>query len=852
MNYSEKAIKRKREELTASSYKLKYKIKEWLAYGGAIFGIALLLSLVFGISGAVRGIIDSTPDAEKIDVFSEGQASILYDCNGNEIQELSDENVDHEYVSFEDIPECLREAFVASEDSRFFEHKGVDFQGFLISVLNTLSGGEKQTEDGKTITQRLIENQMLIYANESSVLERIVQQIQEQYLAVDMEEQQGKEKILEEYLNTIHFGQNMIGVQAAADYYLKKDISKVTISEAAFLAAVAKNPTEYNPLTKQEENAKQRREILKGMLDLGYISDDEHEDALGDDIYLRVQNASGSSLNLEENINSYYVDAVIEEVISDMKEQLGYSQTQAYNAIYHAGLKIYTCQDTELQGVCEKIINSDRYYSGSTKSYLSYRLLVRYNGTEKEYTEIDIQNDYYDTTKENLSLYFSKLSDAQKYVDRFKKKQLKDGGEVVFESLELIRQPQASFVLLEQSTGQVKAIVGGRGQRISNSALNRATTLERQPGSCLGILSSYLPAIDSAGMTLGSVQDDADDLNLKSNLLSKKDTSEYQGLVTVRQAIVNDLDIPAVKLLQQVSVQTGQSYLSHLGLSGLSANSQSEEEKEQESTEVMLSLGEETTGVTNLDLTAAYAAVANQGHYVETRFYTKIVDRDGNYLLNNAEDSTQVMKESTAWLLTKAMQETVQEGDAGKAGFKEIEVAQAGVSSVTTDNTDYWFEGYTPYYTAGLWIGEDESAAQESSDAYQLIWRDIMEEVHKLTNHSDGTFEKPEGDDIVSCDICTKCGNLAVSGLCDEAEGGAAVRKEYFVKGTEPEKNCDCHVKFQICQSTGQLAGEGCPQEDISEVVLLQKTETAKTADTPYLIQNNLSGEVCTEHNDEE
>lgn len=178
-------------------------------------------------------------------------------------------------------------------------------------------------------------------------------------MAVQLEQKLDKEQILEYYLNTINLGQNAIGVQNASMRYFNKDISQLSISEAAVLAGTQQNPTDDNPITNPENNSEQRKKVLKAMLDQNYISEEDYEDALGDDVYTRVQTTNQKKSNDSESGNSYYVDAVIDNVFEDLKEKLGYTETQAYNALYRDGLRIYSCQDEELQSICDKVIDND-------------------------------------------------------------------------------------------------------------------------------------------------------------------------------------------------------------------------------------------------------------------------------------------------------------------------------------------------------------------------------------------------------------------------------------------------------------------------------------------------------------
>lgn len=820
MNYSQLEIEKKQKKLTSTSSKMRYRMREWGKYCGVLGVIIVVLLLVFGIAGTVRGLVDSAPKMEALELMPTGNSSKMYDSDGEVIQTLGEANSFQEYVQIDRIPQCVQYAFVAIEDSRFFEHHGVDMQGIIRTVYRKVTSEPDDNANEATITQQLIRNQIMAGTGENNLVEKLSSGIKEQYLAIELENNLDKKEILEDYLNTISMDESTLGVQAASKKYFDKDISNINISEAAVLAAMVDDPAEYNPVSKQEENAERRKIVLKSMLDAGFISEDEYEDALGDDVYLRIQNVT-TSTGSEESVNSYYADAVVEQVITDLKEKLGYTQTQAYNTLYHGGLKIYTCQDRGLQSICDTTINNDDNYPKGTKSYLSYTLVIEHLNSYKEYSEIDVKN-YFANKGEKISLYFTDAQKAQAYINEFRRKMLREGGSVVNEDLQLVKQPQASFVLMEQSTGEIKALVGGRGTKNKNSALNRATEVTYQPGTALGILSTYVPALDTAGMTLANVEEDAE---YTTSDTEKKvidwNQKEYKGLVTLRSAIVDSINVPAVKVLEKISPQTGFDYLSKMGFSTLVESKSAQNTKESTDIRSALALGKLTQGVTNMELTSAYAALANTGVYQKARLYTRIVDQDGNILIENSPVSTRIMKDSTAWLITNALEEGVHKGFAQKADLENEQIAIAGVKGTNSDNAGYWFEGYTPYYTAGIWSGEDEGTKVASSDYYIKIWKMIMDQIHAYSKISLGDFTKPEN--IVARRICQKSGKLAVEGLCEE-EDKSNVKKEYFVRGTEPEENCDVHVKYAYRKGSDMLADENCPKEDIEYRVVLKNT----------------------------
>ena len=838
MNYGKKEIDSKIDKINSSNKKIFNKIKLNVKIFAVIIVFTLILCAVFSGVGIVRGLTDSAPDINEENIMPDGYPSIIYDANGKKVQKLMGINANREYKKITDIPECVQNAFVAIEDARFYKHSGVDLQGILRAVFSALSD-EKVTQGASTITQQLLKNQVFGGGNEKSFFGKVSRKIQEQSLAIKLESTIDKKKILEYYLNTINLGQNTMGVETASKRYFGKSVSKLTVSEAAVLAGITQNPTEYNPITEQQNNEAKRKIILKNMLDQEYITEDEYEEALGDDVYSRIQDINKEKRTSSYgDINSYYVDAVIENVVSDLKQKLGYTETQAYNAIYREGLKIYTCQDQSLQKICDDVINNDKYYQKNTKSYLSYQLKVKKSDGETElYTEGDVRAFINDAHKKRISFYFKNRKKAEKYIKMFKKKNLDKHDKILSESINLIKQPQASFVLMEQSTGKVRAIVGGRGEKTANRTLNRASSSKRQPGSTFKVLSTYLPALDTSGFTLANVMDDAPYKYPGTNKRVKDwDSSGYKGLTSLRQGIVDSVNIVTVKTFQKVTPQTGFDYLLNLGFTTLVDRRETSDGQIYSDIQLPTALGGLTDGVTNVELTAAYAAIANGGTYIKPVYYTKIVDSKGNVLLQNSKSGKKVMKNTTAWLLTDAMKDVIKRGTGKKAAFKKIKMLQAGKTGTTSDNTDFWFEGYTPYYTAGIWLGYDSMFTQMSGSASKIMWRDIMEKVHKVKKLKNKNFKKPE--DIITRKICKKCGKLAVYGLCDRALDGNDIKTEYFARGTQPKESCDCHVKYTFSNSTGHMAETGASASTNDKVYLNKDESTykAQTKDTPYLI----------------
>ncbi len=844
MNYSFKNTQQRDDKLTSPRTRISHKI---LVYIYRILFLGAFVAFFAGGSiayGVIHSLVDTAPSIEAINVVPNGYATTVYNNTGNAIQTLVGKDANREYVILDQIPTDLRSAFVAIEDERFWSHQGIDAQGILRAFFTGLSGGDFN-QGASTLTQQLLKNQVFNGGQETTFVSKLRRKVQEQYLSIQLERRLTKEQIMEYYLNTINLGQNTLGVQAASKRYFNKSVAELSLSEAAVLAGITQNPSAYNPITHPAANSKKRLTVLTYMKDQGYITTKNYEDALADDVYGRIELVNEEKSKNDQTITSYFTDAMIDQVLKDMKEKLGYTETQAYNALYRGGLKIYTTQDASMQSTCDKIINDPKYYPADSTKQLSYQLSVKHSdGTESHYSQQDMES-YFARKNIPFSIYYTDTKQATPYIERFKEAKTKGKDVISGEVKSFLIQPQTSFVLMDQKTGYVKALSGGRGSKTGSRTYNRATESYRQPGSTFKILSTYLPALDTSGMTLASVQDDTKYYYPGTKRLVKNwYKTGYRGLTSMREAIYNSMNIIAVKTLEQVTPKIGYDYLLNLGFTSLVENMTDSKGNSYTDIALPMALGGLTKGVSNLELTNAFATIANNGVYNNASFYTKIIDHNGNVLLENEPTAKQVMKDSTAWLLTSAMKDVIKIGSGKLLQWKKIKMPVAGKTGTTSSNKDLWFVGYTPYLTAGIWGGYDQNKTQSSTTYHKEIWRTIMEKINKGFDKTN--FIRP--DSIVSAKICTKCGKLAVSGLCNVAEGGSCVKKEYFAVGSVPTENCDCHVKCNICTDSNRLANERCPADKIITRVYLQKKEEATTDDSSLILPSKLNGILCGKH----
>lgn len=328
MNYSKKSTSRKQKSLKSKKSKMGKKMGVVFLKTLLVLVIALGIAGLCGGIGIIKGVMENAPDITSASVLPRGYKSTVYDAEGNKTAELIAEGTNRTYVKLENIPKHVQEAFIAIEDERFYEHNGIDIKGMLRAGVTFVTSGFKTTQGASTITQQLLKNNVFDFMSEETMADRIERKLQEQYLAIKLEEVMTKDEILESYLNTINLGQNTLGVQAASNRYFGKTVSELTISEAAVLAAITKSPSAYNPISNPNDNKDRRALVLENMRDQGYISETEYEEALEDDVYSRIKEQNEQK-ETTSTVYSYFVDEVTDQVKTDLIEKAGYSETQA-------------------------------------------------------------------------------------------------------------------------------------------------------------------------------------------------------------------------------------------------------------------------------------------------------------------------------------------------------------------------------------------------------------------------------------------------------------------------------------------------------------------------------------------
>ena len=787
MNFGKSSTQKKRKSLTSATSRM-----------GNLAGVTFLRLLFLSFAavcviiacmgfGAFRSIIDNSPDISDVNIMPIGNATFVYDADGNQLQKLSAPTANRMSVSIDKIPLNMQHAIVAIEDERFYEHNGIDVRGILRAFVNGVANGFHFNEGASTLTQQLLKNNVFTNWTNEGTIERYKRKFQEQYLALQLERaltadgQDAKSVILENYLNTINLSAGTYGVQAASQRYFGKDCSQLTLSECAVLAAIPQNPYSFNPIRHPEKNAERRQKVLKNMLEQGYITQAEHDEALADNVYERIQETD-SSLETSKPY-SYFIDELTSQIINDLQEQKGYTKVQAQTALYSGGLQIFTTQDPDIQAIMDEEYQNEDNFPASIQVGLDWALTVgKADGTTQNYSKEMMKLYFRDNEDDQFDLLFDSEEQAQEYVNRYKEAIVGTGDKIIAERISFAPQPQSSMVIIDQRTGYVKALVGGRGKKTASLTLNRATDTYRQPGSTFKPIAVYGPAINDFSLTLADTYVDQPITYEENGRPVRNAYGDYRGIMTIRDAIKYSCNTIAIQCFRDITPRLGYNYLKKLGFERVTDHEVINGQVFDDAREPT-ALGGITNGVSTLELTAAYAAVANGGTYTKPIFYTKILDHNGNILLENTPETSQVYRESTAYLLTSAMESVVNEEGGTGTALRLSNMPVAGKTGTTSATRDVWFAGFTPYYTCAVWAGYDtnEYLLDDCKNFHKTLWTKVMSRVHAELPYKD--FEVPSN--VQQATICAESGLLA--GL------GCTTKTEYFETSTIPTVRCTQH-----------------------------------------------------------
>ena len=593
---------------------------------------------------------------------------------------LNPENVELP-EGYDGIPQTLANAFVAIEDRRFFEHEGVDWKRTFGAFINEFVPIYSSRQGGSTLTQQLVKN----LTDDNSV--KASRKVREIMRARYLESKYSKDTILECYLNTIAMGHGTYGVEVASNYYFGKSVKDLTLVECAALASIAKSPTYYAPDDYPEKNKERRKNVLYEMYDQGYITKEEYDTAVKTELKIDV-NEDATSNN---SINSYFVDALINQVSEDLAKQYGYDKAHANQLFYNSGYKIYATVDTEIQAAAEAVFADTETYAikGADGKLLTGSITVM---------------DY---------------------------------------------------------KGNVKAIVGGIGEKTTDRGFNAATDAVRQPGSTMKPIAAYAPAIEQDLITYSSLVNDTK--TSYNGWTPKNWYGSYWGNVTVQYALERSINAIPVYLVNKLTPQVSYDFLTQkLGVTTLN----------QEDINLSpLGMGGTNGGLTTLESAAAFAVFGNGGLYYKPSFYTKVTDQDGRTVLERNTQPVSAISEDTATVMNHLLQGVVYgangTGRAAASYVPKMKIyAKTGTSN---DQNDLWFVGGTPYYVASCWCGYEvmQAIPSKHSGIALKMWGNVMSKIHSDLKEK----EFKDSDYAVDKYYCTATGDLATQACPEKAVG---------------------------------------------------------------------------------
>lgn len=733
-------------------------------------------------------ILTDASDWSLEDYDLERTSFIYYVDNNGDIQQLQQiyTTTDRQWASLDEIPQALVDAAVAIEDKRFYEHQGVDWITTVKACLNMFFGGDEQF-GGSTITQQFIKN----HTGEKSVT--VQRKVMEIFRAQLFEREYDKDLIMEYYLNEIYLGRGCYGVKSAAAEYFGKELQNLTVAECASLISITNNPSLFNPYSisvfeyKGEErdgagrNRYRQLNVLSEMHQQGYLTDEEYEEAVAQEMVFKEGIADEDRWTVCEN-----PECGFEGIRSQFTGEDG----------------AYYCP------VCGNLTSvstnaSQHIYSWFVDAviidFASY--LAEQDGKNWDDLEETTRNVYLERIqKGGYHIYTTLDMDVQKQVD------------AIYGNLDNIpgtnsnQQLQSAIVVIDNTTGDVVALAGGVGEKDTFMGYNRATQAKLQTGSAQKPVSVYAPAFESGKVTPATVFKDLP-VTYDGGNWPKNDNRQYQYARTVYQGIVSSVNTISVRTLNEIGAEYGYSFAkynfgqAHLVEEYPGADGTTKSDVGP----APLALGALTVGSTVQEMSAAYATFANHGVYREPRLYTKVYNSDGQLVVDNTQDSRQILSEKTVDYVNYCLYNAANHGTGGAAIFGGQSIA--GKTGTTSSNRDRWFCGYTTHYTAAVWVGYDqpEQIHLGTNPAAQM-WKKVMQPIHEgLPNEA-----LYNGNAFRTVAVCLDSGLLATDACRSDVRGIDRVVYVNVYPGDEPQGTCDKHVQMEYCISGGGVATEYC------------------------------------------
>ena len=754
--------------------------------------IAGTLALIVGIAGSIffkeasgylkNDVIPSAYEyAENLSLsdINLAQTSILYytDKETGEARELQQlyATENRIWVSYDQIPEDMINACIAIEDKRFPEHDGVDWLRTLSAVKN-FAGGDSSF-GASTITQQLIKN----LSHEDDVT--INRKVQEIFRALAVEERYTKKEIIEWYLNTIYLGEGCYGVQSAAEVYFGKDVSELTAAECASIIAITNNPSLYDPYINPENNRERQLTILYEMYSQGYLKTEA--------AYKEAKTQEMAFHNGRYDEETYLC---------------GNCGFDGPRSKYNKGDDdVYYCPSCGTANYAVDDNNAYSYFVDTVYREVVNDLAEKYDISDRAAVQKLLTGGY--------SIYTTYDPEAQEIVDR------------VYENPDNVpdtvstQQLQSAVVIIDNQTGDIVAMSGGVGEKEASLSLNRATQSKQPTGSSIKPIAVYAPAIEAGVITPATVIEDSplyEDTSWPKNY-----TRGYTGHCTVLSAVTSSVNTVSVKALNLLGLQNSYDFLTQkLGITTLVDDMEVGGQHYSDIAYAPLGLGELTYGLTVREMAQAYATFPNDGVFREARTYTKVVDSNGNVILDNTQESHTAVSEKTSFYMNYMLRNVVSYGTGTPAYMSNMAVA--GKTGTSNNDQTRWFAGYTPYYTAVVWCGYDEPEQIILSNSWTnpaiTMWNQVMKPLHEGLEYRDFT-----DSGAYYYTICTDCGKLATEACKKDVRSNGNNRTASIRLFSEdvPSETCNCHVLVEICKDSGQIATEYC--KDTTEVGMLLK-----------------------------
>lgn len=625
-----------------------------------IIGLGILGVVFFYGSGYGKKIENLYRDAKaKVaasseDTFKASQTSLVYDSSGNLLSALKGEK-DVYYLEIDSIPYDVKTAFISTEDKKFYSHHGIDLKGIMRAVKAIITD-RKISQGGSTITQQLARS---IYLSYEKTWER---KVEEMFIAMELEKLYDKSEILEFYINNIYFANGYYGIQAASKGYFNRDVKELSLSQMVFLCAIPNNPSLYDPVVNMENTLKRRDRILLSMKDDGKITEEEYEAAVSEEIVLDRPTTAKNN----------------------------YAETYIY---YSATRKLMEAGGFTFQYKFEDEAEREEYDEAYRAMYEECQKSL-YTGGYRIYTSIDL--------------------DLQAKLQAAVDEGLAEFAETNEEGIYTL---QGAAACIDNATGRVAAIVGGREQNLPGYTLNRAYQSFRQPGSAIKPLIVYTPILEIGEYTPSTIVKDE-----KTEDGPKNADNAYEGDISLRRAVITSKNTVAWNFFQELSPKTGLSYIEKMNFSKI----------EEGDYVLSTALGGFTTGVSPVEMASGYAALANDGVYRDPNCIVKILDAEGEVLVGETQKEVAVYKGNAARMMTDMLKDVLTEGT-GK-GLAIDGIALAGKTGTTNENKDGWFVGYSAYYTTSVWVGYDQPKKMKglSGASYPgKIWKSFMTAAHE-------------------------------------------------------------------------------------------------------------------------